>query len=203
MKLRWSRVLFLTVAKSAFYIVIFLAGLGIGLLYNDVPTFTWKREFSLGDISSIILAVITPLWVPFYLDRKISNKRAGKDMIIDSCLNHEKSGLNSLENLVNEVMAQGKNISVVQATKIIQETSRLSSRLSLLIQDVEIYRSDTAIKSLTKALKTDQSMLWLELTANLKDKSPKIIPANYHNTTQILYVYLRDLSKLKVLVNES
>lgn len=201
MKLRWSKVLYWGLLKGIFYSFIFFFGLGMGLLFDNIPNLSWNNEMSIGDFSSIFLAIITPIWVPMYLDKKITNKRVGKDMIIESCLDHEKSGLNHLEEVVNKVMAQTKVLTKAQSSEIVQEVSRLSSRLSLIIEDIN-NSTDIEIREVIDALKRNQHDLWLCLTSNLKDKKPKITPVTYNKATKTLYIYLRNLYRLKTLINE-
>lgn len=210
MNLSWSKIVLLTFGKIFFFGLFFFGGLGIGVILNDFPSIALKKDVSLGDIASFILAianfilaVVAALWVPFFLNRKITSKRIEKDMLMDSCHRHEKEQLSELEKLVSITYLKQKPITKAEAGKIILVSKRVSSRLSLLLDDVLCYCKDNEVCGIVNALIRDQSSLWMELTTNFGGSKPQITAETYRKTDQNLYAYLGHLSKLRVLINNT
>lgn len=208
MNLNWGKIILLTLVKIIIFGLFFFGGLGIGFIFNDFPFIVLKKDVSLGDIASFvlaianfILAIVAALWIPFFLNRKITSKRVEKDMLMDSCHRHEKEQLNELEKLVSKTHLKIKPITKAEAGKIILVSKRVSSRLSLLLDDVLSYCNGNEVCEIADTLVRDQSSLWIELTTNLGGSRPKITTETYRKTDQNIYTYLGHLSKLRVVIN--
>lgn len=201
MKLNWNRVFFLTIAKIIWFSSLLIFGLVVGLIYGDLPNVTLIRVFSLGDLSNLILAIVVAILVPFYLNKKITNRRIEKDLLIDSCHKHEDREIGDLEMLLEKTHLK-QTISIDDAKQLISKTKRVSSRLSLLVADITHLSDGGSFRNILDKLELDQINLMKEMTKDLRNTPPIITSDSYTSSVNNIYRYLKHMSELRMLIND-
>lgn len=179
------------------FLVVLVFGIVFGLLIKDLPYFSFKKELSLGEITNFIFV----LFVTIYLNAKISNKRIEKDILIEDC-NKLDIDLCELRQLIESVFIKHK-ATEMEANKIILSTRNISNKLYLLIENVSPYKNKTEIKKITTDLTTNQRLFWEDITLNLKDKKPIITNDTYIRNEKNLNEYSRNISKLRININNT
>lgn len=179
------------------FFVVLVIGIVFGLLMKDLPYFSFKKELSLGEITNFIFV----LFVTIYLNAKISNKRIEKDILIEDC---DKLDINlcELRQLIESVFIKHK-ATEMEAKKIILSTRNISNKLYLLIENASPYKNKAEIKKITTDLTTNQRLFWEDITLNLKDKKPVITNDTYIRNEKNLNEYSRNISKLRININNT
>lgn len=201
MKLQWNRLLFLTLIKSIFYCAILFVGLGIGFTFNDWPNVSFKKEISLDKLFDVGLAVFVAVWVPFFINKKITKKSIEKDLLVEACRKHEEKEIGELESMIEKVYPKKNKIVTREANEIISKTKRVSNRLSLLVGDVFHYSKDDRLMKVVGELKNDQIRLGL-ITEDLRNSHPKITSESYTKSIRNISVYFKHMSELRMLIND-
>jgi len=201
MKLQWNRLLILTLLKSIFYCAILFVGLGIGFTFNDWPNISFKKEISLDKLFDVGLAVFVAVWVPFYINKKITKKSIEKDLLVEACRKHEEREVGELESMIEKVYPKKRRMVISEANDIISKTKRVSNRLSLLVDDVFHYSKDDRLREVIETLKNDQIQLGL-ITEDLRNSHPKITSESYTKSIRDISVYLKHMSELRMLIND-
>lgn len=179
------------------FLVVLVFGIVFGLLIEDLPYFSFKKELSLGEITNFIFV----LFVTIYLNAKISNKRIEKDILIEDC-NKLDIDLCELRQLIESVFIKQK-ATKMEANKIILSTRNISNKLYLLIENASPYKNEAEIKKITTDLTINQRLFWEDITLNLKDKKPVITNDTYIRNEKNLNEYSRNISKLRININNT
>ncbi len=181
-------------------LILLLIGFGLGIAVISYDKLNFNTELSLGDISDIILTLFVTLYIPFFLNRKINNKRTEKDMVIQSCTNFELE-LSGLRSKLEDAYLTPNKIDKTKADRLILNIRHLSKMLSLLEKSVETYKKDATINKILKDLSDNQSSCWENITINLRDRIRKITPDRYLESVNQLYEYSGNISQLKMQIN--
>jgi hypothetical protein len=190
-----------SVIPFIFLIVIFFVGITIGIIIRDFPYLTLKKEISLGEVSSFILALFVAIYVPFILDKKINGKRIEKEILLNECKDLSKE-IHELRLLVESSHLKFKNIPKFNAEQIISRVRNIGNMLKLLIDDFFPYKEDKEIISILNTLKSNQYLYWENLTDHLRDRR-RYISIDVFNKAQIdIYEYLGNISKLRMHLND-
>ncbi len=180
---------------------IYLFGVISGAFLNDIPNITFKKEMSLGETANFILAVFIAIYIPFFLDKKINNKRIEKDIIIQASGNLNGELYDLKKTIIDPLHVSQRIVKQSEVKTILIRTRSISNMLGLLIKNVKPYVSDKDIKKITEELENNQLTFWTDLTFNLKDKNPKITQEVYLRTEKNINTYSGNISALIMRIN--
>ncbi len=182
------------------FLLVFGGGLILGLILRDIDYFTFKSEVSIGDISSLALTLFLALFIPFYLDRKLNNRRVEKDLVIaflDNLIQEVKLQISYIEDLhiSNEVLDEK------QKKKVNLNLKKLSNYLDTLIDSCENYKKDKEISQLIEQLKNLNYTFWRDLTFNIGNTDYKIDTELFQKIEPTVNSFELKLNKLKLTIN--
>lgn len=186
--------------KYLYILLLLILGLVCGLFISDIPYLTFKRELSLGEIANFTLTLFIAIYIPFFLNKKINNKRIEKDILIQACdkINNE---LSELQKLIEPFYVSQKAITKDLSTIILLRTRRISNMLDRLINNTTQYKNNKAVKDITDTLVKNQTSYWSDLTLNVKDRRSKITQEVYLRTENNFKEYEGNISKLIMHIN--
>ena len=179
-----------------------LCGICIGLLVDNIPYLSFKSELSLGEVANFILGVTVAIYIPFYLAKRIDNKRVEKNLLIEEC-ETIVIVLHALQDYIEKPYLSQKVLAKSDSTQLLLKVRSISNRLDLLTKSISPYLEEEIVTQITKLLISNQTIFYNDLTINLRDKNPRITSDIYLKTEQNINQYLRNLSKLKILINNA
>lgn len=123
--------------KTILFVLVFIVGLAMGLIINNIPFFSIDGKVGIADLANIILAVVVAFLIPISLSPIITNKRTIKDILINEtreCINF----LISITTLIEDNSL--KNESSIDAKRRINYMigTSLGSKISSLTEQLEI-----------------------------------------------------------------
>lgn len=178
-------------------------GFVLGVLYNDIPNMVLKKEFSLGEIANLILASFIAVYIPFFLDKKINNRRIEKDILIQSCNNIYNEIYDLKKTMIDPIYIDEAIIKKSQSKAIVIKVQLIGNMLKLAIKNSLLYINNKEVKEITESLKNNQISFWTDLTANVYDKRPKISQETYRLTEININEYSNNISELIMRINNS
>ncbi len=187
-------------AEVLITLLFLLIGIALGVVIRDFPYLTFDTKLAVGDIASFLLTFFIAIYIPFYLDKKINNKRMEKDILIADCVKFE-SDLSELHRGVEEVFLKDKILTKLVANKIILKLRAQSNLLSILKDKISEYSRNRKFHEIIDILVKKQYSYNDDLTLNFRNRNAKISSDTFRVTELNYFSYCRNITKLKMLVN--
>jgi hypothetical protein len=183
-------------------IIFLIIGIVFGVIIRDFPYLTFDTKLTIGDLSSFVLTCFVAIYLPFYLNKRINNRRVEKDLLIAEC-NKLESDLYEIQNFIKDIFIAQKSIKKIVQDKIIVNIRSIGNKLVLLEQDLSSYNSDRRIKTILSVLKNNQIKLHQDLTINFRSRYVRISPETYKDTESNFINYCKNITKLKLNINSN
>lgn len=125
-------------------LLLFLIGIGIGLLVNNVPYITFKNDVDLGTCIAILGLVVTIFIMPFIVQRKLSRQDN-----INAVILIDIETINSDVTALREIYVELKSstqITKEKYRKIIASFKTISAEISSVAEELEARKRLTQFK---------------------------------------------------------
>jgi hypothetical protein len=178
-------------------------GLYFGGVLDRYSLITFKREISLGEISNLIIASFVGIYIPFFLEKKINNRRAEKDILIQLYSRVDTELRDLMRTMVDPIHISGRVIKRADSSTILVRSRAISNLLNLAVKNVIVYSKNKEIKNLTDELIRNQVSFKDNLTFNIKDRNPRIGPEIYMRLENDINEYTTNISAIIMRINDS
>ncbi len=183
-------------------VLLFSVGLGLGICINDFPYLSLDTKVSIVDLTNFLLTLFVAVYIPFFLNKSINNKRAEKDLLLKVCDQLEEE-MKLLKEFVDNEYVTKKSIRSDKADLIILKSKSIKNKTAQLIKNIKTYQKKAETKKVCEELRKNQVNYWEKLTANLKDRRKKITPETYLAVEKLYNACLNNLLKLRLQMNDS
>lgn len=175
-----------------------LFGISIGVIGNDLPYITFKRDISIPDVINFFIYIFGIL----YINNKISNNRVEKDILIEMC-NRLSDEVTESKKLIDEFVTTTSVKAIKKlASQIISKMTDIRNAIATLESSCKDSKKiDNDISFLISALKDDNFNYFKTSTQNLGGKKPKITPEDYNMAKEHAYQQTIKASRLKLMIN--
>lgn len=195
------KVNFLSKTNILISVFLFTVGLGLGVCVNDFPYLSFDSKVSIVDLTNFLLTLFVAVYIPFFLNKSINNKRAEKDLLLKVCDQLEEE-MKLLKEFVDSEYVTKKSIRSDKADLIILRLKSIKNKTAQLIKNIKSYRKKNPTNKVCEELRKNVVNYWGKLTANLKDRRRKITPETYLSVEKLHNACVNNLLELRLQLND-
>ena len=174
------------------YFVFLLAGIFLGFLIREIPYIDVQHPLRIGEAAQLLLTFTLALIIPFYIDRKLTNTRTEKDVIIEQ-IKRIRISLNDTRKKVNDCYYQ-KECSRKDFQQIIMGLRNISNGLTYLKDSLDVCK--------IKKARNSYDLVWKMYLNYKKDVSGGSIGSNkFEFTDKMFENHEKSFSALENLLN--